>query len=324
VRDSAVATARFARVVLPHLDAAYNFARWLTRNGTMRRTSCRKPAAGCDHGWIPCDNARRVVPDRGPARLLRLAYSAIVPAEIVAGDEGAIEAYADRRPVRRSGAHRSAARKPRRWRGDRGRCPRFSAGADPRDWRSFPTGKSARVTDTPIRRRDVAARAGAGMLQRSPLLHAIRDSAAGGGDELPRAAMRVPAYCDATGRAGERGRSIAPVACPACAEQRAAMLDLRSRVRSAAPRYPAPASLGSGSPTRQRILGRAGPADRCVARDRRGRRLAPLGARLVRRRAIAAEDRTLTRMSRLVVASHSARDAVGTICSPSCPPTQHT
>ena len=32
----------FEQVVLPHLDAAYNLARWLVRNTTMRRTSSRK------------------------------------------------------------------------------------------------------------------------------------------------------------------------------------------------------------------------------------------------------------------------------------------
>ena len=33
---------RFELLAMPHLDAAYNLARWLTRNDHDARTSCRR------------------------------------------------------------------------------------------------------------------------------------------------------------------------------------------------------------------------------------------------------------------------------------------
>lgn len=182
MRDSAVATARFARVVLPHLDAAYNFARWLTRNGTdaedVVQEACERALRYMDgfHG----DNAR--------AWFLTVVRHACFdwlqrnrPAEIVAGDEGAIETYAD-----------PAGRGPEQHAISRAEAEALSEAiaALPlgfrevlilRELEELSYKEIARVTDTPIgtvMSRLARARA---LLQRSPLLHAIRDTAAGGG-----------------------------------------------------------------------------------------------------------------------------------------------
>lgn len=120
------------------------------------------------------------------------------------------------------------------------------------------------------------------------------------------AAMRVPAYCDGELDALE---SVAVerhlVACPACAEQHAALLDLRSRVRSAAPRYPAPASL------RQRVAQLANESSRVPRPADRWRWLATgvaIGcAASVLAWFVASESLLKIErdsMSRLVVASH--------------------
>jgi hypothetical protein len=38
--------ARFEAQVLPHLDAAYNLARWITRNDHDAEMSCRRRSCG--------------------------------------------------------------------------------------------------------------------------------------------------------------------------------------------------------------------------------------------------------------------------------------
>jgi hypothetical protein len=52
----------FEEVVLPHLDAAFNYAQWLTKNDAMPRMSCRmRICAPC--GSFPPYEAR--MPVRG-------------------------------------------------------------------------------------------------------------------------------------------------------------------------------------------------------------------------------------------------------------------
>lgn len=83
------------------------------------------------------------------------------------------------------------------------------------------------------------------------------------------AATRVPAYCDGELDAltsVEVERHL--LACPACAEQRAALLDLRTRVRTAAPYHAAPAAL------RARVAALAAGTARTPRRSARWRWLA--------------------------------------------------
>ena len=50
--DGPLDSGRFERVVLPHIDSAYNLARWLTRN-EQERALCLTRAAACARGELP-------------------------------------------------------------------------------------------------------------------------------------------------------------------------------------------------------------------------------------------------------------------------------
>jgi RNA polymerase sigma-70 factor (ECF subfamily) len=181
MRDSAVSMARFSRVVLPHLDAAYNLARWLTRNGhdaeDVVQEACIRAMRYIDgfHG----DNAR--------AWFLTIVRHACFdwlqrnrPAEILANGEDLIEALPDSSAA---GPEQRAVNR------DEARALADAIAARPlgfrevlilRELEELSYKEIARVTDTPIgtvMSRLARARA---LLQRSPLLHAVRDHVAEG------------------------------------------------------------------------------------------------------------------------------------------------
>lgn len=180
MRESARA-ARFAEVVLPHLDAAYNYARWLTRSGHDAEDVVQE---ACVRALRYVDGFRG-----GEARAWFLAVvrhagydwlSRNRPAEVTAVDETTLEAFPG--PARLGPEQRAIERAEARALGDAiAELPLgFREVLILRELEEMSYKEIARVTDTPIgtvMSRLARARA---LLSRSPLLRAIRDSATGG------------------------------------------------------------------------------------------------------------------------------------------------
>jgi RNA polymerase sigma-70 factor (ECF subfamily) len=173
---------RFAQVVLPHLDAGHNFARWLTRNDhdaqDVVQEACVRALRYLDgfHG----DNPR--------AWFLAIVRHAAFdwlrrnrPAEIDRTDTGAVDAAAD---LSGQGPEQQALRRAQS-RALADAIAELPVGFREvlilREMEELSYKEIARVTDTPVgtvMSRLARARA---LLQRSPLLQAVWDHASGGG-----------------------------------------------------------------------------------------------------------------------------------------------
>jgi RNA polymerase sigma-70 factor (ECF subfamily) len=171
---------RFEQLVLPHLDAAYNLARWLTRNGNdaedVVQDACERALKyfGAFHGGD------------AKAWFLTIVRHACYdwikrnrPSEIVSGDAEAIEGVADpTTPTPEQAALRNAssaaladaiAALP----------PGYREVLILRELEEMPYREIARVTDIPIGTVMSRLARARGLLQRSPLVRAIRERSAG-------------------------------------------------------------------------------------------------------------------------------------------------
>jgi RNA polymerase sigma-70 factor, ECF subfamily len=171
--------ARFEQLVLPQLDAAYNLARWLTRNGQDAEDVVQDAVEralkyfGAFHGG----NAK--------AWFLTIVRHACYdwlkrnrPAEIVPGDAEAIEGVPDpSAPTPEQTALRKASAV----------ALAEAIAALPfgyrevlilRELEELPYREIARVVDVPIGTVMSRLARARGLLQRSPLVHAIRDRSA--------------------------------------------------------------------------------------------------------------------------------------------------
>ena len=170
---------RFERAVLPQLDAAYNLARWLTRNATdaedVVQDACERALKYFDafHGGD------------AKAWFLTIVRHACYdwikrnrPADIVPGDAETIEGVADpATPTPEQAALRNAS----------GAVLAEAIAALPlgyrevlilRELEEMPYREIARVTDIPIGTVMSRLARARGLLQRSPLVRAIRERSA--------------------------------------------------------------------------------------------------------------------------------------------------
>ena len=172
--------ARFQRAVLPQLDAAYNLARWLTRNATdaedVVQEACERALKyfGAFHGGD------------AKAWFLTIVRHACYdwikrnrPAEIVPGDAETIDGIADATtPTPEQAALRNAS----------SAALAEAIAALPigyrevlilRELEEMPYREIARVTDIPIGTVMSRLARARGLLQRSPLVRAIRERSTG-------------------------------------------------------------------------------------------------------------------------------------------------
>jgi RNA polymerase sigma-70 factor (ECF subfamily) len=172
--------ARFERAVLPQLDAAYNLARWLTRNATdaedVVQDACERALKyfGAFHGGDAKAWFLTIVRHACYDWLKRNR-----PAEIVPGDAEAIDGMPDpTTPTPEQAALRNAS----------SAALAEAISALPlgyrevlilRELEEMPYREIARVTDIPIGTVMSRLARARGLLQRSPLVRAIRERSAG-------------------------------------------------------------------------------------------------------------------------------------------------
>jgi len=172
--------ARFERAVLPQLDAAYNLARWLTRNGTdaedVVQEACERALKyfGAFHGGDAKAWFLTIVRHASYDWIKRNR-----PSEVVPGDAEMIDGIADpSTPTPEQAALRNAS----------SAALAEAIAALPlgyrevlilRELEEMPYREIARVTDIPIGTVMSRLARARGLLQRSPLVRAIRERSAG-------------------------------------------------------------------------------------------------------------------------------------------------